>query len=317
MAKVTFHGHATCSIETDDGTHLVIDPFFGENPPAFRERVTAAAEFSAENSFPAEPSHKPAPPLVWRHLSYQVHSGARNMALDHALADAIGAGHGNEGVVRLYGWERPTLSLGRNEPAAAYAIESMRGSGFDVVRRPTGGRAVLHDRELTYAVVAPIDGWGGVRAAYLRINHALAQALRSLGAPVDVASGTRSLAPDAGPCFQAPAAGEIVAAGRKLVGSAQARIGSALLQHGSILLEGDQGPLGGVDQSRVPSHGPIGLRELVGDVSIDEVAGAVAESLRTELGGRWGSGELDAVEREAADRLEAETYARDTWTWRR
>ncbi len=244
--------------------------------------------------------------LTWRLVRDEPRSGARNMAVDHALAACLRDGGG---VLRLYTWERPTLSLGRNEPAGPYAADALRAAFVDLVRRPTGGRAVLHNRELTYAVVAPIDAWGGVRAAYLRINQALAQALRSLGAPVDVAGGTRALAPDAGPCFQVPAAGEIIALGRKLVGSAQARIGSALLQHGSILLEGDQGPLGGVE--------PIGLRELLGDVSIDEVAGAVAESLRTELGGRWGSGELDAVEREAADRLEAETYARDTWTWRR
>jgi lipoate-protein ligase A len=236
------------------------------------------------------------------------------MALDHALAESLGDG---EGVVRLYGWARPTLSLGRNEPAAAYATEAFRKAGVDVVRRPTGGRAVLHDRELTYAVAAPLGAWSGVRAAYLRINEALARALRSLGAPVGLAGGARALAPDAGPCFQAPAAGEIVAEGRKLVGSAQARIGRALLQHGSILLEGGQEPLEGLAVGPGPSPGPIGLRDLVGDVSIDEVAGAVATSLQACLGGRWGGGELDASEREAADRLEADRYGQDSWTWRR
>ena len=266
--------------------------------------------------------HVGAESLTWRLIRDEPRSAARNMAVDHALAVCLGGG---EAVARLYSWERPTLSLGRNEPAGPNAADALRAAFVDVVRRPTGGRAVLHDRELTYAVVAPIDAWGGVRAAYLRINEALAQGLRALGAPVvvalgarvDVAGGTRSLAPDAGPCFQAPAAGEIVAKGKKLVGSAQARIGRALLQHGSILLEGDQGPLDGLAGTHVPGAGPIGLRELIGDVSLDEVAGAVAESLRTVLGGSWCSGELDATEREAADRLEAETYARDSWTWRR
>jgi lipoate-protein ligase A len=171
---------------------------------------------------------------------------------------------------------------------------------------------------LTYAVIAPLRGWsgawGGVREAYVRINEALADALRALGAPAEVTRGARSLAPDAGPCFRAPAAGEVVAGGRKLVGSAQARIGGALLQHGSILLGGDQGPLAGTTGGDAP---PVTLAELVGDVSIDEVAGVVAESLRAALGGAWTDGGIGPSERASADRLEADRYAHDSWTWRR
>jgi len=238
------------------------------------------------------------------------------MALDHALALAVGASAGPEerwgvGVVRLYGWSRPTLSLGRNEPASAYPLDALRASGVDVVRRPTGGRAVLHDRELTYAVIVPARALGGAREAYVRINQALADGLRHLGAPVDVvARQGRALAPDAGPCFQVPAAGEVVARGRKLVGSAQARVGGALLQHGSILLDGDQGPLAGAST-------PITLRELIGDVGIDLVAGVVTESFRAGLGGEWTGGDVSPSERARADELEATCYALDSWTLRR
>jgi lipoate-protein ligase A len=262
----------------------------------------------------------PPPLLRWRLLHDGRASGARNMAVDHALADCLAGG---EAVLRLYRWERPTLSLGRNEPAALYPMEAIRSKGMDVVRRPTGGRAVLHDAELTYAVVAPIGTWAP-RAAYRVINEALAAALRSLGAPVAVSEGSvHALGPDAGPCFRSPAAGEVVASGRKLVGSAQARIGGALLQHGSILLGGSQRALG--DETAGPDSGPVTLSELIPHVSIDEVAGAVAESLRMRLGGEWGqacdgesnNGELRPTEDEAALRLEAERYGRDTWTWRR
>jgi lipoate-protein ligase A len=253
------------------------------------------------------------PVLRWRLLRDEPRSGARNMAVDHALADALAGG---EAVFRLYRWERPTLSLGRNEPAGAYPIGALRAKGMDIVRRPTGGRAVLHDAELTYAVVAPAGAWGP-RAAYRAVNEALAAALRSLGAPVAVSEGgVRALAPDAGPCFRSPAAGEVVASGRKLVGSAQARVGGALLQHGSILLGGSQHELDGETQ-RDPAPGSITLAELVPHVSIDEVAGAVAESLRMRLGGGWHEGQLRPTEDEAALRLEAERYGRDTWTWRR
>jgi lipoate-protein ligase A len=237
------------------------------------------------------------------------------MAIDHALAECLEPG---AGVLRLYRWSRPTLSLGRNEPAAVHPLDALRAKGLDLVRRPTGGRAVLHDAELTYAVAAPLVGWG-TRAAYRAINGALAAALRSLGAPVGLADEELpALAPDAGPCFGSPAAGEVVASGRKLVGSAQARIGGAFLQHGSILLGGSQQALGGEsDRDRLP--GSITLSELLPHVSIDEVAAAVAESLRMRLGGDWGKGAeggLRETELAAADRLERSRYLDEAWTWR-
>jgi lipoyl(octanoyl) transferase len=237
------------------------------------------------------------------------------MALDHALAACLADG---TAVVRLYGWERPTISFGRNEPAAGlYSTEVAGADGIAFVRRPTGGRAVLHDRELTYAVVAPLDAWGGPRGAYAGINEALASALRALGAPVRLAEGGRALAPDAGPCFQAPAAGEVVAWGRKVVGSAQARLEGALLQHGSILLGGDQGRLDQLTRREAAGERSITLAELIGEKDLKEVADGVAEVLRGCFGGSWTSGEYDPSEVETADRLENDRYARDSWTWRR
>jgi lipoate-protein ligase A len=245
--------------------------------------------------------------LRWRLIQDVLRPGAENMALDHALAACLADG---EGVVRLYGWIRPTVSFGKNEPASRL----MGDVDVDYVRRPTGGRAVLHAAELTYAVVAPLDAFGGLRAAYVRINEILATAMRSLGAAVDLASdGVTALAPDAGPCFRTPAPGELVARGRKLVGSAQARLEGALLQHGSILLAGDQGPLGGGDSMVAP----VTPSELLAAVDLDTVTGATAEGFRTGLGGRWESDGFKAAELEAAKRLAAQRYGQDTWTWRR
>jgi lipoate-protein ligase A len=249
--------------------------------------------------------------LSWRLVLDEARPGPANMALDHALAARL---RESEGVVRLYGWSRPTVSFGKNEPAERIGTDRAGENAWDYVRRPTGGRAVLHDQELTYAVVAPLDAFGGLREAYVRINEALAAALRSLGAAVQVVgSGVPALGPDAGPCFQAPAAGEIVANGRKVVGSAQARLEGALLQHGSILLGGDQGPLGG-DAS---GSAPITLSELLGEVDRDALTRATADSMRAAFGGRWTTGALRDDELETASRLEAERYGRDTWTWRR
>jgi len=231
------------------------------------------------------------------------------MALDHALARCLLE---DEAVLRLYGWSRPTVSFGRNEPARRLCSEA---SSVDYVRRPTGGRSVVHRRELTYAVVAPLDAWGGPRAAYVAINEALAGALGALGvrAALAGATGGPALRPDEGPCFQSPAPGEVVADGRKLIGSAQARLERALLQHGSILLEDDQGLL---DEAAASSR-PATLRELAGDVSIDALAAVVAKRLRQTFGGAWIGEGYRPSELAAADRLERDRYALESWTWRR
>ncbi len=157
------------------------------------------------------------------------------MAVDHALATCLGPG---EGVLRLYRWASPTASFGRNEPARGrYDLEAAQRAGIEFVRRPTGGRAVLHDRELTYAVALPVTSGMSLRAVYRMVNEGLVKALGALGVPATMASAEgRALSPAAGPCFRRPSEGEVTVEGRKLVGSAQARIGSAILQHGSLLL---------------------------------------------------------------------------------
>jgi lipoate-protein ligase A len=239
------------------------------------------------------------------------------MALDHALARCVREGGG---VLRLYAWAGPTVSFGRNEPARGrYSTSAALDRGIEYVRRPTGGRAVLHASEVTYAVVAPTGTLGGSRAAYARINGALAAAMRALGAAVSVASRGAALAPDAGPCFLSPAEGEVVAGGRKLVGSAQARLDGALLQHGSIMLSGDQTVLS--DLSGDAAVAPATLTGLLGGTAVRELSNAVATALcaafEAEFGGDWRAGGYTTEELEEADRLEGERYAREAWTWRR
>jgi len=162
-------------------------------------------------------------------------SGEYNMAMDEALLEEV-ACHGGA-YLRFYRWDPPTLSLGRNQP-----------NTFDdvpIVRRPTGGQAVWHEHELTYAVVAPIAVFGSLRNAYCEIHTRLASALRTLGVEAVLAPAHPPIRPSAHPasCFASSVGGEILHRGRKLVGSAQVRRGDAFLQHGSILLDGSQGKL--------------------------------------------------------------------------
>jgi lipoate-protein ligase A len=254
------------------------------------------------------------------------------MALDHALA----ACHvESEATLRLYSWTRPTVSFGRNEPSRRrYSVSEGKRLGIDYVRRPTGGRAVLHDSELTYSVVAPLRAFGGVREAYRRINGALANALRSMGAAVTLAEGNSVSGVDAGPCFQAPADGEVVLADRKLVGSAQARLGGALLQHGSIILAGDQTRLDALrldgpvparpgremidgERSAGVAMMPATLEEALGPIEGTVVAEFVVREMSASFGGVWGEGRYSERELTTARRLEADQYRTCEWTWRR
>lgn len=244
--------------------------------------------------------------------------GPGNMARDHALAATLAP---DRGILRLYRWRPPTVSFGRNEPARGlYDRDAAAARGVAFVRRPTGGRTVLHDRELTYAVVVPLRSLGGPRAAYRRVNAGLVRALAALGVEAELARGEGpGPALDGGSCFRAAAPGEVTVAGRKLVGSAQARLGAALLQHGSLLLEGRQELLGELaPAARADGPPPVSLSELLGRLPARGViVEALVEGLRAELGGRWcdtaGPGPTEA----GLERTLEERYRSEAWTWRR
>ncbi|HEY9479471.1 MAG TPA: biotin/lipoate A/B protein ligase family protein [Gemmatimonadaceae bacterium] len=239
--------------------------------------------------------------------------GASNMALDEALmARATRMG---EIVLRVYGWSRPTLSLGRNQTArGSYDLEKAAAEGVDFVRRPTGGRAVLHHREVTYSVTAPVALLGTLRESYTMINRLLIHGLRLLGVDASEAD-PEGAAPKPGisPCFMVPVKGEIVAGGRKLVGSAQVRENEALLQHGSVLVDDDQALASAL--LVVPSPAPpppATLHSLLGRVpSLDEVAAALSSAIpdAEQL-------ELDPLLEDAARRASVR-YRDPEWTWRR
>jgi lipoate-protein ligase A len=256
---------------------------------------------------------------AWRLLHTEPMSGAGNMGLDEALlyrARATG-----ECVFRVYTWLRPTLSLGRNQQARGRIDPARaRDGGVDIVRRPTGGRALLHHHEVTYSVTAPVRREESVRDWHERVNGVLLAAIRSLGVRAEpaMASG-RTPTPGSASCFQRPDAGEIVVDGRKLVGSAVLKEGAALLQHGSILLEDDQGLL--VDllpRGEVPPARAATLREALGRVpAVAEVRDALFRAVRAAAGGA-GVTPLDAAEdlTRAAERAAAR-YASDEWTFTR
>jgi lipoyl(octanoyl) transferase len=226
--------------------------------------------------------------------------GEVNMARDLALLDACA--HGEiAGAVRLYGFDPACLSLGRMQPLDDVDLEACARDSVDVVRRPSGGRAVLHDQEVTYSVVCrsddPVFG-GRVLESCARIHEAVATGLGTLGVrttpramPANLRRDAREVAAIAD-CFARPAAHELLDdRGRKLVGSAQARRAGALLQHGSVLLDSARaaGYLRGGSSATPPAG--IGVRQLLGrEVGRLELVEALAEGFR-----RYANGSLNAT----------------------
>ena len=238
-------------------------------------------------------------------LDSEPHPGSVNMAVDQALLDD--AGRTGLAFLRLYRWDPPCLSFGRNEPALArYDRAEIERRGLAVVRRPTGGRAVWHQQELTYAVAAPITAFGALGETYLAIHERLAAALRSLGVPAAVAPPASVPSLATGACFAASVGGEIVGNGRKIVGSAQVREGNAFLQHGSILLDGSQDVIRAVTRGPAAPAGEITLRALTGRrITFAEVADAIVA--------HWTPAPVPA----AGPAPDGFQFADPRWTWRR
>lgn len=234
-------------------------------------------------------------------------SGAINMAIDAgllALAERTG-----RAFLRLYRFDPPCLSFGRNEPAAGYDRAAIARLGADVVRRPTGGRAVWHEHEVTYAVAAPVAAFGGLRLGYRAIHQWLATALRALGAEATLApDGPTSAVPlRSGACFAAPAGGEVLVRGRKLVGSAQARRGTALLQHGSVLLAGSQALARRVSRDQGAPAGDATLAAVCGrPVTFAETAAALVAAWDAPL----------IPPRSTLPCFSAARFRDSAWTWR-
>jgi lipoate-protein ligase A len=247
--------------------------------------------------------------------------GWANMAIDQALLDR--AERQGESWLRLYRWAPHCLSFGRHEPATRrYDPDRIAELGLDTVRRPTGGRAVWHAQELTYAVAAPSARFGSLPAAYLEIHGMLADALRGLGARATLAPPVRTPPLDTGPCFSQPAGGEILIGGRKIVGSAQLRQGGALLQHGSILLEDNQGFVIHLTRGASISHTPQSSRQAptapdrAGPFRSRDVAAGITRAACTRWPGEWNRDpDAEPVLRAAASHYSH--YRAPAWTWAR
>jgi len=246
------------------------------------------------------------------------------MAVDEAILRAVVAGLVPP-TLRLYGWEPACLSLGRAQPLADVDLEAVRAAGFDLVRRPTGGKSILHVDELTYSVIAPQTEprvAGSIVESYRRLSAGLVRGLERMGVTNLVADRRVEHLHLEGPvCFEVPSDYEITSGGRKLAGSAQMRTQSVVLQHGALPLHGDIARLCPLlaahpDPARVRARATT-VEEVLGrPITWDKAADALAAGFAEALNLRLEPSTLTDEERAWAEELRAEKYATEKWTGR-
>ena len=269
----------------------------------------------------------------WRLLYGEPATGSWNMAVDEAIMLLHARGQ-SPPTLRFYQWRPPTVSLGYFQRwDKEVAEEACRRLGIGLVRRPTGGRAVLHDREVTYSVVIRQE-WlpGSILETYRELSRGLLAGFELLGVRAEMATLEKGAGPGfagggraaGAACFDSPSWYELVVDGRKVVGSAQVRREGTILQHGSILLELDIDLLLAVlsfpdgeareRTRRILEKKAGSLRPYLGErANFAEVSAAMADGFKRALGVELVPGELTGEEKRLAQLLMEEKYARESW----
>lgn len=260
----------------------------------------------------------------WRLIYDSPTFGAMNMARDEAILEAVSTGE-QPPTLRLYSWQPACLSLGYGQRSSDVDFERAAALGWDVVRRPTGGRAILHTDELTYSLVLPADdpiAAGSVMDSYRRISAALVEGLRLLGMQPE--ADKRSEGGTIGPvCFETPSHYEITLDGHKLIGSAQLRRKNGVLQHGSLPLTGDiaricDGLVYADEAEREAAKAQVRLRATtLNGVDWASAAGALEQGFNAVFYTDFQPAGLSVSETTRAETLAYSTYLNDMWTRRR
>jgi lipoate-protein ligase A len=253
------------------------------------------------------------------------------MALDEAILEAV-SNRDSPPTLRFYAWDPPCISLGVAQSIHDVDLERLGAKGWDLVRRSTGGRAILHTDELTYSIIAPSDNThvaGGVLESYRHLSQGLVAGLQRLGMTVEIEPEKQLSIQERGNpvCFQAPSAYEITVNHKKLLGSAQVRRRSGILQHGTLPLSGDITRICEVlqfedDGARAAAAAALldraaTVEDLLGEpVPWDHAAAAMREGFQQALKIQIDIGELTHEELIRAEDLQRERFTNAQWTER-
>ena len=271
-------------------------------------------------------------PSAWRLILTESAHGDWNMAVDEAILESV-CRRDVLPTLRLYSWRFPCLSLGYAQPFADVDYTATINHGWEVVRRPTGGRAILHTDELTYSVIAPLNDplvYGSIIESYQRISQALLGALQRIGLPARADREYQHKVAETKivpVCFEVSSNYEITVAGKKLVGSAQARRKGGVLQHGSLPLYGDLTRITQIlifpdENSRSTAAHRLLERASTVEMILGKVipwqtaAEAFENAFRDCLNLSLVSGELTQTELKRADELVVQKYGNPVWTRR-
>ncbi|PTQ54686.1 MAG: Lipoate-protein ligase A [Hydrogenibacillus schlegelii] len=272
-------------------------------------------------------------PSTWRLVVTDDRDPAFHMSLDEAMVELVRTGRVPP-TLRLYTWRPRSLSLGMNQAVReAVDLEAVKALGVGLVRRPSGGRTVFHDREVTYSIVVPENDPRipeGVMDAFRRLTEGLVAAFHALGLRTAELQTPEAAAPKSGSpvCFESPGAYELVIGGKKAAGSAQARLGGVLLQHGSVPLSYDEAAMfrlfyfpneAAREQARERFRRTATAieAELGRPVGVEALKAALVEGFSRALGIRFVPEPLTPEETALAERLVREKYGRPEWTFRR
>ncbi len=205
-----------------------------------------------------------------------VNSGKVNMELDLKMLEGAIAANSKDAFARFYNWSPKCISLGKNQPFE----EFYNDLGIDIVRRPTGGRALLHDKELTYCFVSPIKNGQSIIESYKEISDALILGFKKLGIELNYA-GERSK--NLRYCMNISCGADVSFKGRKLIGSAQFRSRGYLLQHGSILYDLDFELVEKIFKQKVDRDSIITLSKIAKNFSQDDLIRALKAGFREKF----------------------------------
>ncbi|MCM3637427.1 lipoate--protein ligase family protein [Sporosarcina luteola] len=274
---------------------------------------------------------------VWHFINSGKCSPSYNMALDEALLEWHSRGEIGP-VLRFYEWDPATLSIGYFQSVEREIdLEAVEKHGLGFVRRPTGGRGVLHEHELTYSVIVTEDYPGmpeTVTEAYRVISDGLLEGFRNLGLhaefslPASKEQSNNLKKPKSAVCFDAPSWYELVVEGKKVAGSAQTRQKGVILQHGAILLGLDEDKL--VSLFKFPSEESrkrmleslpekaVAIDRLTNrEISVEECVGAFATGFEKALDIVLQPMELTAEQLLYVEEVEKRKYANKDWTFKK
>lgn len=268
---------------------------------------------------------------VWRLLPYDVFDSAMNMALDEAILIAHSEGK-VPATLRFYGWNPATISLGYFQRVNEIRLDALEAMGWGFVRRMTGGRAVLHDQELTYSIIAsekhPLMT-NMVTETYQRLSQGLLRGYQNLGLQAELSPPQKEHKNyQSAACFDSPSDYELLIHGKKAAGSAQVRQRGVVLQHGSILLELEVDKWFEVlhfhteeereKMKKEYEKKAVSIRQCTDQpIDIQQVERAFTIGFQEGLGLDLEMGTFTSYEMKLAQQLVAEKYNQTDWNFRR